>query len=77
METVYFGNNTKSDFPVYRDTPVFLSHENLYKIQGKIDIRSLICSTEKGVFIQAKTLEGIPNLSYCLIEGTTKAVEVL
>jgi len=76
MAVIYLGNNSKSDFLVYEDTPIFVTTDNLYNIQGSIDIRALVGGTpEEGVIIEGRAFSQIPNLSFFLDEEQRKSVK--
>jgi len=76
MEVVHLGLNSKTDFILYEETPIYVSKSNLFKIQGALDVRAVI-STEKdgGIFIKAKVFRGIPNLIFFMDDKEQKAVK--
>ena len=65
MSVVQLGVNSSTDFLLYEDTPIFVSEADLFKIQGSVDVRSLIGTVAGGgLMIEAKAFAHIPNLLF-------------
>lgn len=75
MAVVQLGNNSSTEFLLYEDSPIFVSEDNLFKIQGSLDVRSLVGTVEGGgLVLEAKVFSGIPNLEFHIDEKKQKAV---
>lgn len=75
MAVIKLGLNNKSSFLVYEETPIFISYNDIHKIQGAIDVREVVSNTDEGVIVQAKTLSHIPNLDFHLNNNQQKSVK--
>ena len=65
MSVVKLGLNCQTDFLLYEDTPIFVEDKDLFKIQGAIDVRSLLGTVSGGgLIIEAKAFSNIPNLIF-------------
>ena len=66
---VSLGNNCSCDKLLYSDTPVYLTKKNLDKVQGSVDVRYVIEQLRNGYVVEAQAFEGIPNLSFSMIDS--------
>jgi len=75
MAVVHLGLNSKSEYLVYEDTPIFISSDDIHNIQGSMDVRTVIETIQGGIMLQGKAFSNIPNLNFHLNKTKQKSVK--
>jgi len=74
---VRLGNNSSTPFIVYEDTPIFVSKRDITKIQGCLDVRTVIVFEKDGYVFEGRVFNGIPNVVFNIVKGVKVAKSII